>query len=82
MSVNHLTDKKVAKHFNISDRNLRQTYKSPQPTKSKPIITTKELEAKQKQYEVLRLGATCKEYALTEGKLLEAIEVLYNLKYR
>ena len=75
-----ITDKEVAKLFHMGERNLQQTYKNPKPTKQKPTISDKELLEKKEQYEILRLGATCKAHNLNEKLLLSAIDFIKNIK--
>ena len=80
MKIKKLTDKQVAEHFKMGDRNLQQTYKNPKPTKQKEVLTPEEVQDKKEQYEVLRLGATCKEYGLSEEQLIKAIDFAKSLE--
>lgn len=68
-----LTDRRAAELFHVSARNLLQTYKNPRPTKQKKEYTDEELHEKMEQYEIIRLGATCKEYRVDEATLLKIV---------
>ncbi|WP_129085792.1 hypothetical protein [Malaciobacter mytili] len=75
-----LTDKKIADIFNISERNLHQTYKNPKPTTLKKNLTDTEIKKKQEQYMIIRLGSTCLEYDISEEELLITISFLKNIE--
>ncbi len=53
-----LDDNEIAKIYGTTKNNIVETYKKK----------------KSEQYEILRLGATCKAYAITESDLLEVIK--------
>lgn len=75
-----LTDKQVAENFYTTERNLQQTYKNPKPTKQKMIITDTKLQQKQEQYEIIRLGSTCKEYKISEELLIKIIDFVVSIR--
>ncbi|HHB51449.1 MAG TPA: hypothetical protein ENK75_00150 [Saprospiraceae bacterium] len=80
MNIKRLTDKQVSDQFHTSERNLQQTYKNPKPTKQKKVLSEKEIAEKREQYEVLRLGSTCKAYKISEEQLLKAIDFIKSVK--
>jgi hypothetical protein len=79
MLIKKLTDKRVSELFHISDRNLQQTYKNPKPT-NKKVLTKEELKEKDEQYQIIRLGATCKEHNISEEILLNTINLIKSIK--
>lgn len=78
--VEVLTEKRVCELFHIIERNMQQTYKNPKPTKVKPVISEKERAKKNDQYQIIRLGATCKHYGITEEKLLKLIDLVQTIE--
>lgn len=79
MSIKKLTDKAISELFHTSERNLQQTYKNPKPTNTKKILTKEEIEEKRDQYQIIRLGATCKEYEISEDLLIKTIDFIKNI---
>lgn len=79
MTIKKLTDKTVSNLFHITERNLQQTYKNPKPTSTR-VLTEEELKEKKEQYQIIRLGATCKEYEISEELLLDTINFIKSIR--